>query len=30
VGEVVWSAGANRGHVPADCHSLQKFTRRNG
>jgi DNA-binding beta-propeller fold protein YncE len=28
VGEVVWSAGANRGLVPADCHSLQKFVRR--
>jgi DNA-binding beta-propeller fold protein YncE len=23
--EVVWSAGANRGHVSADCHSLQQF-----
>jgi len=28
VAEVVWSAGASRGLVPADCHSLQKFTRR--
>jgi DNA-binding beta-propeller fold protein YncE len=28
VAEVVWSAGGNRGLVPADCHSLQKFTRR--
>jgi DNA-binding beta-propeller fold protein YncE len=27
VGEVTWSAGGNRGEVPADCHSLQKFTR---
>lgn len=27
VAEVVWSAGANRGHVSADCHSLQKFTK---
>jgi DNA-binding beta-propeller fold protein YncE len=27
VGEVVWSAGASRGVVPADCHALQKFTR---
>ena len=25
VGEVTWSAGGNRGLVPADCHSLQKF-----
>jgi hypothetical protein len=25
VGEVVMSAGGNRGLVPADCHSLQKF-----
>ena len=25
VSEVVWSAGANRGHVAPDCHSLQKF-----
>lgn len=30
VGEVVWSGGANKGLVPADCHSLQKFTRRTG
>ena len=28
VSEVVWSAGANRGLVPADCHALQKFVRR--
>jgi hypothetical protein len=27
VAEVVWSGGANRGLVPPDCHSLQKFTR---
>jgi len=27
VAEVVWSAGGNRGMVPADCHSLQKFER---
>ena len=27
VGEVTWSAGGNRGAVPADCHSLQKFAR---
>jgi len=27
VAEVTWSAGGNRGLVPADCHSLQKFTR---
>ncbi|MGE3819744.1 MAG: hypothetical protein AB7I30_09930, partial [Isosphaeraceae bacterium] len=27
VGEVVWSAGGNRGAVPPDCHALQKFTR---
>ena len=25
VSEVIWSAGANRGHVSPDCHSLQKF-----
>jgi DNA-binding beta-propeller fold protein YncE len=25
VAEVVWSAGGNRGLVPADCHALQKF-----
>jgi DNA-binding beta-propeller fold protein YncE len=30
VGEVVWSAGGNRGHVAPDCHSLQKFTRAAG
>ncbi|MSR54709.1 MAG: hypothetical protein EXS09_15690 [Gemmataceae bacterium] len=28
VTEVVWSAGANRGLVPVDCHALQKFVRR--
>ena len=27
VAEVAWSAGGNRGLVPPDCHSLQKFTR---
>jgi DNA-binding beta-propeller fold protein YncE len=27
VGEVVMSAGGNRGLVPNTCHSLQKFTR---
>lgn len=27
VGEVTMSAGGNRGLVPSDCHSLQKFTR---
>jgi hypothetical protein len=27
VGEVTRSAGGNRGVVPADCHSLQKFAR---
>jgi DNA-binding beta-propeller fold protein YncE len=27
VGEVVMSAGGNRGLVPADCHALQKFVR---
>jgi DNA-binding beta-propeller fold protein YncE len=27
VGEVVWSAGASRGLISPDCHSLQKFTR---
>ena len=26
VAEVTWSAGGNRGLVPPDCHSLQKFT----
>jgi len=25
VGEVTWSAGGNKGIVPSDCHSLQKF-----
>jgi sugar lactone lactonase YvrE len=28
VGEVVWSAGGNRGQVPASCHSLQKLVAR--
>ncbi len=28
VGEVTMSAGGNRGLVPCDCHSLQKFVRR--
>lgn len=28
VSEVVWSAGGNRGLVPAGCHALQKFTKR--
>jgi sugar lactone lactonase YvrE len=28
VGEVTMSAGGNRGAVPADCHSLQKFVLR--
>jgi DNA-binding beta-propeller fold protein YncE len=27
VGEVTWSGGGNRGVVPADCPSLQKFVR---
>lgn len=27
VGEVTWSGGAKDGVVPADCHSLQKFTK---
>jgi DNA-binding beta-propeller fold protein YncE len=27
VGEVVLSAGGNRGLVPSDCHALQKFRR---
>jgi len=26
VGEVVMSAGDNRGLVPTHCHALQKFT----
>jgi DNA-binding beta-propeller fold protein YncE len=30
VAEVTMSAGGNRGLVPPDCHSLQKFTRRSG
>ena len=25
IGEVVWSAGGNRGLVPPNCHALQKF-----
>jgi DNA-binding beta-propeller fold protein YncE len=25
IGEVVWSAGGNRGMVPPNCHALQKF-----
>jgi DNA-binding beta-propeller fold protein YncE len=25
IGEVVWSAGGNRGLVPPTCHALQKF-----
>jgi DNA-binding beta-propeller fold protein YncE len=25
IGEVVWSAGGNRGMVPPSCHALQKF-----
>jgi DNA-binding beta-propeller fold protein YncE len=25
IGEVVWSAGGNRGMVPMSCHALQKF-----
>jgi DNA-binding beta-propeller fold protein YncE len=29
VGEVTWSAGANRGAVSPECHALQKFTRVN-
>ena len=28
VAEVVFSAGGNRGLVPSDCHTLQKFCRR--
>ncbi|MCI0681526.1 MAG: peptidyl-alpha-hydroxyglycine alpha-amidating lyase family protein [Gemmataceae bacterium] len=27
VAEVTWSAGGKNGLVPADCHSLQKFSR---
>jgi hypothetical protein len=27
VGEVTMSAGGNKGVVPRDCHSLQKFVR---
>jgi hypothetical protein len=27
VGEVAWTFGVKPGHVPADCHSLQKFRR---
>ena len=26
VGEVAWTFGVKPGHVPADCHTLQKFT----
>jgi DNA-binding beta-propeller fold protein YncE len=25
IGEVVWSAGGNRGLVPSSCHAVQKF-----
>jgi hypothetical protein len=28
VTEVIWSAGGNRGLVPPDCHTIQKFVRR--
>ena len=28
VGEVVWSGGGDVGAVPASCHALQKFTRK--
>ncbi len=28
VGEVTWTFGVSRGHVPADCHSFQKFARK--
>jgi DNA-binding beta-propeller fold protein YncE len=27
VGEVTWTFGVRPGHVPEDCHSLQKFAR---
>jgi DNA-binding beta-propeller fold protein YncE len=27
VGEVTWTAGASRGLVPPECHTLQKFVR---
>ncbi|MGH2617886.1 MAG: peptidyl-alpha-hydroxyglycine alpha-amidating lyase family protein [Thermomicrobiales bacterium] len=27
VGEVTWTFGVQRGDIPADCHTLQKFTR---
>lgn len=27
VAEVIWSAGGSKGLVPAECHTLQKFTR---
>ena len=27
VSEVVWSAGANKGAVSAECHTIQKFSR---
>ena len=26
VGEVTWTFGVNRGSVPDDCHTVQKFT----
>ena len=29
VSEVIWSAGANRGHISPECHTLQKFVRTN-
>ncbi len=28
VGEVTWTFGVSRGHVPGDCHTLQKFARK--
>ncbi|MCL5027313.1 MAG: peptidyl-alpha-hydroxyglycine alpha-amidating lyase family protein [Chloroflexi bacterium] len=28
VGEVTWTFGVSRGHVPADCHTFQKFARK--
>ncbi len=30
VGEVNWAGGGNRGDVPSDCHTLQKFVRISG
>ncbi len=27
VGEVTWTVGVRSGHVPADCHTFQKFVR---